>query len=96
MFKKLEDKVEDMMLTTEEREAKELQRQAEGVTNSILASGFMVGLGNMMMTKVSAEHQRNLIKLDNDFTIEMMKNNQVHEEISRILWPSAASSLMIL
>lgn len=84
MFKKLEDKVEDMMLTPEERESKELQRQAEGVTNSILASGFMVGLGNMLMAKTSAQYQENLIKLDNDFTLEMMKNNQVHEEISRI------------
>lgn len=84
MLKKIEDKVDDMMLTAEEREAKDLQRQAEAVTNSILASGFMVGLGNMLMTKVSDEHQENLIKIDNDFTIEMMKNNQVHDEISRI------------
>lgn len=84
MLKKLEDKVENMMLSEDERKTKELERQAETVTTSILSSGFMMGLTQALMTKTAVKHQEKLTKLNHDFTIEMAKNTQIHEEISRI------------
>ena len=83
MKKEIEKKIERRMMTPEEKVLDTASTLSTIITTQILSSKLINGLQQDAKSRIQSRHIENLQKLENDFINENIKNNQIHEEITR-------------
>lgn len=83
MKKEIEKKIERRMMTPEEKVLDTASTLSTVITTQILSSKLINGLQQDAKSRIQSRHIENLQKLENDFINENIKNNQIHEEITR-------------
>lgn len=77
-------KIDRALMSEDERALYDAQLRATIYSNSILCSPTINNLTQYGLEKAKYKHVEALQKLENDFISANMKNNQIHEEISRV------------
>lgn len=77
-------KIDRALMSEGERALYDAKLQATIYSNSILYSPTIQKLTQYGLEKAQQKHVEALQKLENDFISTNLKNNQIHEEISRV------------
>ncbi len=73
----------DLLMTEEEKNAAAIANMATNITSAIATTSLITSIAQWAETRVATKHQENLVKLHNDFITENIKNEQLHQEITR-------------